>query len=98
MMRVVEEVTNISASFRRERTARAQPWIAGNHDAVRRLQREGRADPDLDPSAAARALSTMVSRTAYITFVLEEEGADSIDGLAATLASLWVNALKLTPA
>ena len=39
----------------------------------------------------------MVSRTAYITFVLEEEGAEAIDGLAATLARLWVNAVKLTP-
>ena len=46
---------------------------------------------------AARALSTMVSRSAYIAFVLEEEGADSIEGLAATLTRLWVNALKLTP-
>jgi AcrR family transcriptional regulator len=36
MMRVVEEVTNITAAFRRERTARAQPWIADNSDAVRR--------------------------------------------------------------
>jgi AcrR family transcriptional regulator len=97
MMRVVEEVTNISAAFRRERTAQAQPWIAGNCDAVRRLQREGRADPDLDPVMAARALSTMVSRTAYITFVLEEEGAEAIDGVAATLTRLWINALKLSP-
>jgi AcrR family transcriptional regulator len=98
MMRVVEEVTNINAAFRRERTARAQPWIAGNRVAIGRLQREGRADPDLDPIPAARALSTMVSRSAYIAFVLEEEGADSIDGLVDTLTRLWVNALKLTPA
>jgi AcrR family transcriptional regulator len=97
MMRVVEEVTNINAAFRRERTARAQPWIAGNREAIRRLQREGRADPDLDPVSAARALSTMVSRTAYIAFVLEEEGAGSIGGLADTLTRLWVNALRLTP-
>jgi AcrR family transcriptional regulator len=97
MMRVVEEVTNISAAFRRERTARAQPWIAGNRDAVRRLQRDGRADPDLDPTMAARALSTTVSRTAYVTFVLEEEGAQAIEGLADTLTRVWINALKLAP-
>jgi AcrR family transcriptional regulator len=97
MMRVVEEVTNISAAFRRKRTARAQPWIAGNRDAVRRLQRDRRADPDLDPTMAARALSTMVSRTAYVTFVLEEEGAEAIDGLVETLTRLWINALKLAP-
>jgi AcrR family transcriptional regulator len=98
MMRVVEEVTNIDAAFRRGRTARAQPWIAGNREAIRRLRREARADPELDPVSAARALSTMVSRTAYVAFVLEEEGANAIDGLAETLTRLWVNALKLTPA
>jgi AcrR family transcriptional regulator len=97
MMRVVEEVTNINERFRRERTSRAQTWIDASREAIRELQREGRADPALDPLTAARALSTMVSRSAYITFVLEEEGADSIDGLADTLTRLWVNALKLTP-
>ena len=76
MMRVVEEVTNVSESFRRERTARAQTWIEGSRDAIARLQRERRADPDLDPLTAARALSLMLSRSAYVTFVLEEEGAE----------------------
>jgi AcrR family transcriptional regulator len=95
MMRVVEEVTNISDSFRRERTARAQTWIEGNRAAIERLKGEGRADPDLDPLTAARALSLMLSRSAYVTFVLEEEGAESIEGLAETLTRLWVNALRI---
>jgi IMP cyclohydrolase len=56
MMRVVEEVTNVSDSFRRERTARAQTWIEASREAVGKLQREGRADPDLDPLTTARAL------------------------------------------
>ena len=94
MMRVVEEVTNVSESFRRERTARAQTWIEGNRDAIARLQRERRADPDLDPLLTARALSLMLSRSAYVTFVLEEEGPEAIDGLAETLTRLWVNALR----
>ena len=97
MMRVIEEVTNISERFRRERTSRAQTGIDASRDSIRELQRERRADPALDPLTAARALSTMVSRSAYITFVLEEEGADAIDGLADTLTRLWINALKLTP-
>jgi hypothetical protein len=53
MMRVVEEVTNVSESFRRERTVRAQTWIEASRDAVASLQREGRADPDLDPLITA---------------------------------------------
>ena len=95
MMRVVEEVTNISAAFRRRRTAEAQTWINGNREAIRRLQADGRADPGLDPLTAARSLSIMVSRSAYVTFVLEEEGAESIDGLADTLTRLWIKALKI---
>jgi hypothetical protein len=85
----------ISDSFRRERTARAQTWIEGNRAAIERLQGEARADPDLDPLTAARALSLMLSRSAYVTFVLEEEGAESIEGLAETLTRLWVNALRI---
>jgi hypothetical protein len=95
MMWVSEEVTNISESFRRERTARAQTWVEGNRDAIRSLQREGRADPKLDPLTASRALSLMVSRSACVTFVLEEEGAESIGGLAETMTRLWVNALGI---
>ena len=95
MMRVVEEVTNVSESFRRQRTARAQTWIEASRDAIGKLQRDGRADPSLDPLTAARALSLMLSRSAYVTFVLEEEGAESIDGLAETLTRLWVNALRV---
>jgi hypothetical protein len=30
-----------------------------------------------------------------VTFVLEEEGAEAIEGLAQTLTRLWVNALKV---
>ena len=52
-------------------------------------------DPELDPLTASRALSLMVSRAAYVTFVLEKEGAESIAGLAESLARLWVNALRI---
>ena len=93
LMRVMEEVTNISEGFRHRRTTRAQPTVKANTEAIRELQRAGRVDPALDPLRTARALSGMVSRDAYITFVLEEE--TSIDGLAETLTRLWVNALKL---
>ena len=95
LMSVVEEVTNISDEFRRDRTARAQPYINGNVAAIRALQTAGRADPEIDPLIAGRTLAVMISRAAYVTFVLEEEGAASIDGLAATLTRLWLNALRI---
>jgi AcrR family transcriptional regulator len=95
MMSVIEEVTSISDDFRRERTARAQPYMKGNAAAILALQKAGRADPGIDPLIAGRALSIMAGRAAYVTFVLEEEGASSIDCLARTLTRLWVNALGM---
>lgn len=92
-MRVTEQVTNISDTYRRQRTASAQAGMKRNAEAIRALQRAGRADPTLDPTLAARALSVMVSRSAYVTFVLEEE--TEIDELVETLTHLWVNALGI---
>jgi AcrR family transcriptional regulator len=95
LMSVIEQVTNVSDSFRRRRTRRAQPTVRASRDALAKLQADGRADPTLDPVASVRALSSMVSRSAYITFVLEEEGPEAIGGLAETLTLLWVSALKI---
>jgi hypothetical protein len=67
--------------------------MGANAAAIARLQAAGRADPTLDPLVAARALSSMVSRAAYVTFVLEEETV--ADDLVTTLTQLWVNALRL---
>jgi AcrR family transcriptional regulator len=93
MMRVIEEVTSINDEFRRARTARAQPYMNGNAATILALQKAGKADPGVDPLIAGRSLSIMVSRAAYVTFVLEAEGPASIDCLARTLTRLWINAL-----
>jgi AcrR family transcriptional regulator len=95
MMAVIEEVTSISDKFLHWRTQQAQPYVEKNVAAVKQLQRAGLVDKKLDPLMGARALSAMVSRSAYITFVLEEEDKKAIGGLAKTLTRLWVNALGL---
>jgi AcrR family transcriptional regulator len=95
MMSVVEQVTSISDKFLHWRTERAQEHIDGNVAVIRKLQRAGIADRSLDPLNTARALSAMVSRAAFVTFVLEEEDERAVRGLAKTLTRLWVNALKI---
>lgn len=95
LMSVMEEVTSISDDFRRHRTEAAQPYMRANAAAIERLQTAGLADPGLDPLQTARSLSTMVSRSAFVAFVLEEEGEGSLDVLVATLTRLWLNALRL---
>ncbi|HEX3689503.1 MAG TPA: TetR family transcriptional regulator [Solirubrobacteraceae bacterium] len=95
LMSVMEEVTHISDEFRRHRIEAAQPFMDANAEAVRCLQTAGLADPALDPLQTARSLSTMVSRSAFVAFVLEEEGEDALDVLVTTLTLLWLNALRI---
>jgi len=96
LMSVMEQVTNISDDFRRHRTQQAQVYVQANAGAIRKLQAAGHADPKLDPVMTARTLSTAVSRSAYIAFVLEEETADDLDLLVETLTRVWINALGLS--
>ena len=95
LMSVMEEVTNINEAFRRHRTDAAQSFMQANAQAVRKLQAEGLADSALDPLQTARSLSTMVSRSAFVAFVLEEEGEEALTVLVATLTRLWINALAI---
>jgi hypothetical protein len=69
--------------------------LNGNVTAIHALQASGRADVDLDALATGRALSIIVTRPAYVTFVLEEEPAESIPRLAKTRSRLWLNALRI---
>ena len=77
MMSVIEQVTSVSDDFRHRRTERAQEFIEAGVAVIRRLQRDGVADPDLDPLTTARALSAMVSRSAFVTFVRRRAAARS---------------------
>lgn len=95
VMSVMEQVTNINDAFRHHRTEAAQPYMLANAQAIRELQIAGLADPDLEPLHTARSLSTMVSRSAFVAFVLEEEGEETIDVMVATLTRLWLNALRI---
>src|SRR6516164_5616807 len=91
LMALLEQVATVDEGFRELRRRRSAAFLARNARAVRRLQRAGRADPDLDPELAP---STMVSRSAYAAFVLGDPPVD-IEPLAATLTRLWVNALGM---
>jgi hypothetical protein len=71
----------------------------GHFDEVRlggraRLQAAGLADPELDADLASLALSSMISRSAYVAFVLGRAPAD-VGRLAATLTRMWVSALRI---
>lgn len=97
LLRVFEQVTGIDERFLELRRLRARAFEERNVRGIRRLQREGRADPGLDPELTAAALSSMVSRHAYMTFALGLRDVD-FSALVSTLTTLWVNALRIRPA
>ena len=93
LMALFEQVAQIDPEFRELRRRRGQAFAERNAKLISRLQREGRADPGVDPLIAAHALSAMVGRTAYAIHVMQQE--IDREALADTLTRLWVNALRL---
>lgn len=98
LLRVFEQVTGIDERFLELRLARARAFEERNVRGIRRLQRQGLADPSLDPELTAAALSSMVSRHAYMTFALGLRPGVDVEALVSTLTTLWVNALRIRQA
>ena len=94
LMAVLEQVSQIDDDFRRLRLRRVRAFEQRNTEAVRRLQERGLADPRLDPRLAARAVSAMVSRVAYLRYV-QGYGTESAETLVRTLSALWAGALGI---
>lgn len=92
LMAVVDQVATLDEEVREDRLRRARDLAARNARAIRRLQRDGRADRDLDPDVAALALTGMVSRMAAMAHA---GGVVDPDRLEPTLTRLWTNALRL---
>lgn len=93
LMRLLEQVSTIDERVRALRHRRAQAFVERNAHSIRGLQARGLADPDLDAVLTATALSSMVSRVAYINYVVG--GAWEIEELVQELTRLWVNALGI---
>ncbi len=93
LMAVIEQVATVNEEFRGMRLKRSRAFADRNARSIRRLQKRGLADPELDPQVAAMAISGMVSRLAYATYVLEDPV--PFDVLVATTTRLWLNALRI---
>ena len=95
LMALMEQVTHIDDEFRALRMQRVRAFEQRNAAAIKALQQRGLANSTLDPRLAARALSAMVSRVAYLRYV-QGYGNESTETLVRTLTSLWVGALGIT--
>jgi AcrR family transcriptional regulator len=93
LMGLFEQVSQVDENFREVRIERANAFIQRNAKMIRDLQQQGLADTELDPLLTAHALSSMVSRMAYVAFV---QGTPMpFERLVVTLNRIWVNALGL---
>lgn len=93
LMGLLEQVASIDPKFRQIRRLRSAEFIRRNARGIEALQKQGIVDADLDPLMASRALSAMVSRLAFYTYVLEEHS--PLESLVFTTTRLWCNALKI---
>ncbi|WP_344325198.1 TetR/AcrR family transcriptional regulator [Aeromicrobium halocynthiae] len=93
LMGLLEQVASIDPEFRELRRKRSGEFSARNARGIERLKAQGLVDPELDALFASRALSAMVSRLAYYTFVLGESA--PLDDLVEVSTRLWCNALRL---
>ncbi len=95
---VWEEVTvlePVAAEFRRRLSGLLELSLA---DAIATGQADGGVDTALDPGTTARALTAMVDRTCYLTFVVDRRPAVDAPAVTETLTHLWANALRLRSA
>jgi AcrR family transcriptional regulator len=93
LMGLFEQVAQVDQTFRKLRIERTHAFAKRNATMIRELQQAGLADTTLDPLITAQALSNMVSRMAYTTFVLEIP--IPFERLVTTLNRIWINALQL---
>jgi AcrR family transcriptional regulator len=94
IMRVIEQVSRFDEhviALRNERHVYYREQVA---DSIRRLQRHGLVDPELDPTIAAAGLGAMTYRFPEMWFVEGLLDCDFEEGVD-QLTRLFVNGLKL---
>ncbi|MFI9778448.1 TetR/AcrR family transcriptional regulator [Streptomyces sp. NPDC051956] len=94
LMALFEQVAQVDEKFMALRIERGNAFARRNARLIQTLQESGEADTSLDPLVTAHALSVMVSRMAYMVFVLGQR--IPFERLVMTLNKIWENGLQLT--
>jgi AcrR family transcriptional regulator len=94
IMGVIEQVARYDDHVGAVRAASNQRHRASIEKSIRSMQRKGVADSSLDPKIAAAALGSMVERFAEMALAQGQLNC-KLDDAAATLATLFVNALQM---
>lgn len=94
IMGVIEEVARYDDQVHEARMQRQKQLTDRAERAIRRLQRDGEADPAVDPEIAALALGSMVTRVAEL-WLVESWGDYDLDAVADQVTLLWAKAIGL---
>ena len=94
IMGVIEEVSRYDAIVNDARTRRQKHFADRSEAAIKRLQKQGRADKSIDAEIAAVALGSMVARFAEI-WLVDEWAAYDFDRAAEQVTRLWANAIGI---
>jgi AcrR family transcriptional regulator len=95
LLGILEQVATFNPGFRDMRRGIRQAFRTRTEKGLRRLQREGRIDPDLSPKCTAEALGSMVSNFCYVSFVLGEVYPEEV--AVRTVTDLWARGIGLSP-
>jgi AcrR family transcriptional regulator len=94
IMGVIEEVSRYDTYVNDARMRRQKHFADRAEHAIRRLQNEGLADPELDPEIAAVALGSMIGRFAEL-WLIEQWSDFEFDTAVEQISRLWANAIGL---
>jgi AcrR family transcriptional regulator len=97
MAGVWEEVSHVDDDLASLRRTLGRMFTGSVERELRRAAKAGRLDAALDPAITARALTGMVDRYCYVTYVFDPpaSGAPSPAESAAVLSRLWATSLGL---
>lgn len=94
LMAILEQVSTFNPAFCEMRRTIRHSFRTRTENGIRKLQAQGRVDPELSPRCTAEALTSMVSNFCYASHVLERGGYDE-DEAVRTLTTLWVRGIGL---
>ncbi|MEY2478973.1 MAG: hypothetical protein QOG87_4288 [Actinomycetota bacterium] len=97
MAGVWEEVSHVDDELAELRRSLGRIFTGSVERELRRARRAGDLDPALDPALTARALTGMVDRYCYVTYVFDPpaDGPPDPAKSAAVLSHLWAAAIGL---
>ncbi len=98
LMGIVEQVAMFDPGIRKIRQDRADAFTHRAISNIRQLQRAGTASPDIDATYAAVALTSMVSRFAYVWLADELDVGTELEfeKAVSSLSLLWIQALGIS--